>query len=79
VSVQNWENYDPTWLVELAREQTPDGRWVVSALARCIRASWESRAHVHFINPDTDWEFVGNVMLHHRIEGGFLVDLSAAR
>ena len=46
-----WEPYDPTWLVVLAREQHPDLAWLPEALAACSGCCRESAAYIHFVDP----------------------------
>lgn len=50
--VTRWKDYDPGWLVALAREQHPDEPWLAAALERCTRAQWESRAYVYFVDQE---------------------------
>lgn len=77
----NWEPYDPTWLVDLAQASCPDEPWLVAALQQCTRAARESRAYLHFVDPsnpnapDSQWQFVGNVLLEHPTEGDIVLDI----
>lgn len=77
----NWKPYDPTWLVALAREQHPDLPWLADALEKCTRASWESRAYVHFVDPadanqpGSAWQFEENLVLEHPREGTIVLDV----
>lgn len=81
----NWETYDPTWLVELARSTRPDIPWLPTALARCTKCCRTSRAYVHFVNPDrankpeSDWQFREHLYLHDPIEGNLIVDVLEGR
>jgi hypothetical protein len=40
-----------------------------------LRWSWESRAYVHFVDPNADWQFVRNVILHCPTEGELVLDI----
>ena len=66
---EQWQTYDPEWLVELARDQHPDKPWLLSALSTCTRGCYESRAYIHFVNssnpnePGSPWQFSENILL----------------
>ena len=81
----NWEPYDPTWLVDLARESCPDEPWLVAALRHCTRAARESRAYLHFVDPanpnapGSEWQFVDNILLEHPTEGDIVLDILTDR
>ena len=81
----NWEPYDPTWLVDLARQSCPDESWLVAALQRCTRAARESRAYLHFVDPananapGSEWQFVENILLEHPTEGDIVLDILTDR
>ena len=76
-----WKPYDPTWLVELAREQLPDESWLPKALAACTTSSRESAAYIHFVNPadpnkpESEWQFQTNLILKHPTEGDLVLDV----
>jgi hypothetical protein len=80
-----WKPYDPTWLVELARESRPDEPWLADALARCTRAAEESSAYTYFIDPTnpnqpgSEWQFEENVVLEHPHEGELVLDILGGR
>jgi len=79
----NWEPYDPTWLIELAREQHPEEAWLPAALAACTRCRRESDAYIYFVNPDgpnkpgSDWQFDANLELQSPTEGWIVLDILA--
>lgn len=81
----DWQPYDPAWLVELAREQSPDEPWLADALARCTRAAEESRAYLYFVDPadanqpGAGWQFVENLTLEHPREGTLVLDILTGR
>jgi hypothetical protein len=76
-----WETYNPTWLVDLARSQLPDQPWLAEALANCKACHWESPAYVHFVDPDrpnipgSAWQFRENILLEHPTEGTLVLDV----
>lgn len=80
-----WEAYDPTWLVDLARESCPDEPWLVAALQRCTRAARESRAYIHFVDPananapGAEWQFVENILIEHPTDGDIVLDILTDR
>jgi len=81
----DWEPYDPTWLVELAREQAPEYPWLPSALSTCTRRRWRGQAYMAFVNsdrpnePDSEWQFVENVVLEHSSQGELVLDILTER
>ena len=81
----NWEPYDPTWLVDAARQLCPEEPWLPAALERCTRALHESRAYVYFVDPanpnapGSEWQFVENIVLDHPIEGDLVLDILTDR
>jgi hypothetical protein len=73
-----WTAYDPSWLVQVAREQQPP---LVPALLNCTRARAESEAYVHFVAPEapnlpgSEWQFAHNIVLHHPEHGTVVLDV----
>ena len=73
-----WMDYDPSWLVELARQQEPRLVW---ALMKCTIAFVESKAYIHFVHPaspnqpGSEWQFDRNVSLHHPLDGHVVLDV----
>jgi hypothetical protein len=79
--VSTWEAYDPTWLVELAREQVPEEPWLPDALSTCRRAWRRSAACTYFVDPTnpnkpgSDWQFDANIVVEHPTEGTLVLDV----
>jgi len=77
----DWKPYDPTWLVELAKEQLPEETWLPAALAACTTARQESDAYIHFVNPtnpdepESEWQVQTNFELQHPTEGDLVLDI----
>ena len=77
----NWEPYDPTWLIDLAREQHPEEAWLPEALAACTRCRRESEAYIHFVDsnrpnkPGSGWQFDTNLELQSPTEGWIVLDI----
>ena len=77
----NWEPYDPSWLVRLARAQEPDESWLPLALSHCTSCCWRGRAYVYFVDPSNanepgaDWQFKENIALYDASEGELLLDI----
>jgi len=77
-----WKEYDPTWLVALAREQLPEEVWLPEALAKCTRCVHESVAYIYFVDgptnanqPGSEWQFEINMELHSPTEGWIVLDI----
>lgn len=76
-----WERYDPTWLVEIARQQVPDLPWLSAALASCTTCLRASDAYIYFVEalnpnePGSEWQFETNVILEHETEGDLVLDI----
>ena len=52
-----WETYDPSWLVKLAKEQKPEQQWLAQALADCTKIISDNyEAYIHFVNPTSSWK-----------------------
>jgi hypothetical protein len=81
MNVGNWESFDPTWLMELAREQAPERQWLPVALSRCTRLRWRGDAYMAFIDsarpnePGSEWQFVENIVLEHPSHGELVLDI----
>jgi hypothetical protein len=79
--MSDWESYDPSWLVELARLQVPGEPWLPAALAHCCRAWKESPAYTYFVSPHrqnlpgSEWQFDFNIVLEHPTEGDLVLDI----
>jgi hypothetical protein len=73
---KKWEPYDPSALVELAREQHPEEVWLPDALAACSRGRRESEAYIHFVDPDSSgWRFDRNLQLESPSDGLIVLDI----
>jgi hypothetical protein len=83
--MNDWEEYDPNWLVELAIAQLPQERWLAEALSACRRARKESPAYIQFVNPSSpnmpgsEWQFETNIILEHPKEGELVLDILKGR
>ncbi len=77
----DWQPYDPTWLVALARQQKPDQPGLAEALARCERAWIRSVAYTYFVDPvnanrhGAKWQVARNVMLQSPDQGESVLDV----
>lgn len=73
--------YDPTWLVELARKQYPEETWLIESLSKCKRYCRESNGYYYFIDPvnankpGSEWQFKTNYILEDEIEGELVLDI----
>ncbi len=79
--VTDWSRYDPTWLVQLAREQVPEHPWLPSALAQCTRSRWQGDAYLSFVDAqrpnesESEWQFLENIVLRHPVQGDLVLDI----
>ena len=79
--MSDWKSYDPTWLVELAKEQLPEETWLPAALAACTMARQESAAYIHFVTradpeePGSEWQVQTDFTLKHPTEGELVLDI----
>lgn len=77
----SWAPYDPTWLVELARDQAPEHTWLPDALAACTQCCCGTTAYLYFVDPSNPnqpgaaWQFKENIILEHPIEGDLILDV----
>jgi hypothetical protein len=52
----DWQPYDPSWLVELARDTQPLEPWLPDALAGCVSYAEGCPARIYFVDPEgPDW------------------------
>lgn len=78
---EKWQAYDPDWIVELAKEQIPDRPEIIRALSECIKARVRNRAYTYFVSadnanqPNSEWQFKGNVMLEDKKHGIIILDV----
>lgn len=76
-----WVPFDPSWVVELARAQLPEEKWLPEALRACTRCSYEDRAYAHFVDPSepnrpgSEWQFVRVLLLHDPKLGHLVLDV----
>ena len=75
-----WEPYDPSWLVELAREQYPDKPWLLEALEKCTRCL-KSNKYIYFVNPKnpdklgSEWQYEMCLSMTSPKEGWLLLQI----
>lgn len=77
----DWKPYDPQWLVELARAQHEDKKWLAEAFSKCTTAQTGSRPYVYFVDhsnpnkPGSEWQFDQSLSLDHPDRGEIIVDV----
>ena len=69
-----WVDYDPSWLIELAREQKPKLTWLPDALAQCTRAMQLNKSEFEFVARE-EWQFEKSVVLRSAEHGLIVIDL----
>jgi hypothetical protein len=75
-----WQSFDPSWLVELAREQHPDDKALHAALAECRQAQVQP-AYIRFVSgarPNqrgSAWQFGRNVALLDPLYGEVILEV----
>jgi len=73
---ERWKPYDPTWLVELAKQQRPDDVRLHEALKRCTRILGNSFVKPKRPNhPGSEWQFKENITLEHPEFGDIVLDV----
>jgi len=80
-----WNDYDPTWLVEAARDEYhrsgTAGPWLATALAACTRYHEESPAYFYFVDPTNanqpgaEWQFLWNIEIETSPHGALVLDI----
>lgn len=76
-----WQPYDPSWLISLAKEQHPEETWLVEALAVCTRAKLKGDVSIYFVDaanankPGSEWQFERNILLDSPTEGPVILDV----
>lgn len=79
--MMEWVDYDPEWLVSLAREQLPEEAWLLDALGDCNKVVKGHGAYVRFVSsglanqPGSEWQFERNLTLIHEDEGMVVLDV----
>ena len=66
-------DYDPAWLVALARQQYPEEPWLAAALESCTKCSREGSV-VYFVDR-MEGKFKQNVFLFSADQGKVVLDL----
>jgi hypothetical protein len=76
---RDWRDYDPTWLVDLAKEQHPNEPDMHTALAACTRA-YGDIPYIYFIDSKqtnklgAEWQIGTSFSLDHPEQGELVVD-----
>jgi hypothetical protein len=70
----DWHDYDPAWLVELARVQYPGEPWLQDALSRCTRFIRDSE-HLYYFVDRMEGKFKANIELYSPENGKIILDL----
>ena len=79
--MDDWEPYDPSWLIAVANVQAPDDLVLLAGLARSTRAIRQNPAYVRFVSPmnanqpGADWQFERNVIFPDTPYGFVVVDV----
>ncbi len=80
--VDQWEPYDPNWLITLAKEQMPEEEWLVRALMNCTKAKrGRSKAYLYFVDsrnanqPGSLWQYKTCIPLRSPTEGWITLDI----
>ena len=75
-----WEQYDPAWLVLLAREQLPERPELAAALEECVVCKKRAK-YVYFVDAangnqlGAQWQFRENVWLDDPVKGRLVLDV----
>ncbi len=69
-----WKPYDPSWLIELAKDQCPEEPWLPEALAACTNAWQVNEVSIDFIHP-FEGKFETNITFHSPTGGMVILDI----
>lgn len=69
-----WKPYDPGWLIELAKDQSPEEPWLPEALAACTKARQVNEVIIDFIHP-LKGKFETNIAFHSPTGGMVILDI----
>lgn len=74
-----WEMYDPTWLVDLAREQKQP-EWLIEAMEKCTRFLKETEAYIRFVPEEqlNEYRLLENITLNHPQLGTLVLDIATS-
>ena len=81
MTINNWENYDPSWLVEAAKIYAVEYPWLIDALEKCIKAKKRNNLYTYFVDaskpnePGSEWQFQENIILENTPEGEIAIDI----
>ena len=85
--LSEWKDYDPSWLVEAARQQYPQLAWLHASLSQCTRYAIEIEtgeidAYYCFVKtvgvanqPGSNWQFWTNIKLENTQHGLIVLDV----
>ncbi len=69
-----WKPYDPGWLIELAKDQSPEETWLPEALAACTKAWQVNEVSIDFIHP-VEGKFETNIAFRSPTGGMVILDI----
>ncbi len=76
-----WLIYEPSWLIEIVKEQRPEEKGIIENLKKCTRCFKKTRAYYYFIysetpnTPESDWQFERSITLHSKEYGKIMLDV----
>ncbi len=72
-----WKDYDPAWLVQLAKDQYPDYKWLHESLEGCTKI----KSGCYFVDPKkpnepgSEWQFKESITLVHPEKEEVVLDI----
>ena len=81
IKLSDWKRYDPLWLIDLAREQHEDKKWLADAFSKCNHARAGGAAYIYFVDPrspnkpGSEWQFDQNLILECPERGQIIIDV----
>ncbi len=77
----DWQPFDSSWLIDLAKQQMPKETWLVEALSLCTEVAEDSSGTYAYFIPreqadgNTDWDFNKNISLRDPEFGELVLDV----
>ena len=75
-NLSEWENYDPSWLLEAAQGVIDEYPWLADSLKTCTYGSRDGDAFIYFVDPKgSDWNHENLIAIRHPEHGRVVLDI----
>ena len=77
----DWQPFDSSWLIALAKQQMPNEEWLVEALGQCTQVAEDSSGTYAYFFPreqakgNSEWDFSKNISLRDPEFGELVLDV----